>query len=35
MKIPANMRSFVRNGANKEMLFTLTEVALIEGKRKV
>ena len=35
MKIPADMQSFLRNGVNKEMLFSLTEVALKEGKNKV
>ena len=35
MKIPADMKSFLRNGANKEMLFSLTEIALKEGKNKV
>ena len=35
MKIPADMRSFLRNGGNKEFLFSLTEVTLKEGKNKV
>ena len=29
------MQSFLRNGANKEMLFSLTEVKLKEGEKKV
>ena len=33
MKLPADMQSFLRNGANKEMLFNLIEVALKEGEK--
>ena len=35
MKLPADMKSFLRNGANKETLFNLIEVELKEGKKKV
>ena len=35
MKLPADMQSFLRNGANKETLLNLTEVELKEGKKKV
>ena len=35
MKLPAYFQSFPRNGANKEMLFNLIEVALKEGKKKI
>ena len=35
MKLPADMQSFLRNGANKETLFSLTEIELQEGKKKV
>ena len=35
MKLPVDMQSFLRNGANKEMLFNLTEVELKEGEKKV
>ena len=35
MKLPADMQKFLRNGANKEMLFNLIEVALREGKKKI
>ena len=35
MKLPADMQSFLRNGANKETLFNLTEIELQEGKKKV
>ena len=35
VKLPADMHSFLRNGANKEMLFNLIEVALKEGKKKL
>ena len=29
------MQSFLRNNANKEMLFNLIEIALKEGKKKI
>ena len=35
MKLPADMQSFLRNGANKETLINLREVELKEGKKKV
>ena len=35
MKLPVDMQSFLRNGANKEMLFNLIEVALKEGNKKI
>ena len=35
LKIPGDMQSFLRNGANKEMLFNLTEVAFKKEKDKV
>ena len=35
MKFPADMQSFLRNGANKETLINLREVELKEGKKKV
>ena len=35
MKLPADMQIFLRNGANKETLFSLIEVELKEGKKKV
>ena len=35
MKLPADTQSFLRNGANKEMVFNLTEVALKAGKQKI
>ena len=35
MKLPEDMQKFLRNGANKEMLFNLIEVALKEGKKKI
>ena len=35
MKLPAGMKSFLRNGANKETLFSLIEVELKEGKKKI
>ena len=34
MKLPADMQSFLRNGANKKMFFNLIDVALKEGKKK-
>ena len=34
MKLPTDTQSFLRNGANKEMLFNLTAVALKGGKKK-
>ena len=34
MKLPADAQSFLRNCANKEMLFNLTAVALKGGKKK-
>ena len=35
IKLPADMQSFLRNGANKETLFNLINVKLKEGKQKV
>ena len=35
MKLLADIQSFLRNGANKEMLFNLREVALKEGKKTI
>ena len=35
MKLPADMQSFLRTGANKETLFNLIEVELKEGKKKL
>ena len=35
MKLPADTQSFLRNSANKEMVFNLTEVALKAGKQKI
>ena len=35
MKLPAGTQSFLRNGANNEMVFNYTEVALKGGKKKI
>ena len=35
MKLPADMQSFLRNVANKGVLFNLTEVALKGGNKKI
>ena len=35
MKLPVDTHSFLRNGANKEMVFNLTKVALKVGKQKI
>ena len=35
MKLLADMQSFLRNGANKEMLFNFREAALKEGKKTI
>ena len=35
MKLPADMQSFLRNGASKETLFSLIEVELKEAKKNI
>ena len=35
MKLPADMQKFLRNGANKVMLFNLIEVVSKEGKKEL
>ena len=34
MQLPAGTQSFLRNGANNEMVFNYTEVAFKGGKKK-